>query len=262
MAFPADPPNLGGNAVAARSRRDLLVAGHVRMLTETIGHPLQRAQQTAQIYRAAARYAELDRRGAPTRRWLCAQSGLCHRRARIAADEAALATEQKQATQASAWAALADRYAKAARHLACPALRRCTAITILLAAAEALDARPLPLLGPPAERPEETTPLSGIAQFNVESGRQALASAQRAEGPVLKYVNTVEVELLLFSCYAHGQNETGYHIAMQAIRALNRARKTAPEGHAEDMDRQALATAYELVEQALGAAEAAAAPAP
>ncbi|MFF8387877.1 hypothetical protein ACF053_30130 [Streptomyces kanasensis] len=257
MTFPADLPKLGGNAAAARLRRDLLVAGHDgRMFAETIGRPLLRAQEAAQAYRTAARNAELDRRGAPNYGWLRAQSGLCHRRARIAADEAALAYEQKQPVQATQWAALADRYAKAARHLTRSVLRPSAVITNLRAAADTLD---VPALPAPAQAgpPEGTAPLSGIAQFSVESGRQALIHARHADGPVLKHVNTVEVELLLFSCYAQGQDETGYHIAMQAIRALNRARATAPEGRAEDMDRQSLATAYELVEQALDAAEAA-----
>ncbi|GHH57763.1 hypothetical protein [Streptomyces candidus] len=260
MTFPADLPNLGGNAIAARSRRDRLVAGHDgRMFTETFGRPLLRAQQAAQTYRAAAQAAELDQRGAPNRCWLRSQSALCHQRARITADEAALAAERDQPAQARAWAALADRYATAARHLARPAFLRRTAITNLHAAAAALDARALPV---PAQAAAEEAPLSGIAQFSVTSGRQALAAARRAEGPVLKHVNTVEVELLLFACYAQGQNEVGYHVAMQAVRALNRARKTAPEGQAEDMDPQPLTTAYELAEQALDAAEAATAPTP
>lgn len=75
-------------------------------------------------------------------------------------------------------------------------------------------------------------------------------------------MNTVEVELLLVVAYAQGQAETGYHIAKQAVRALHRARTTAPEDEAEAMDPQALATAFELSEQALDAAEAATPPAP
>ncbi|MFE2530075.1 hypothetical protein ACFXEL_38280 [Streptomyces sp. NPDC059382] len=261
MTFPSDLPNLGGNALAARSRRDFLVAGHDGvMFTETIGRPLLRAQHAAQTYRAAARYADLGRRGGPSRRWLRAQALICHRRARIAADEAALAAEQQQPTQASAWAALADRYAKAARYLARPVLRPASASRNLRAAAEALDGRTLP---PPAQAGQSgAVPLSGIAQFSVDSSRQALTAARRADGPALKHVNTVEVELLLFACYAQGRNETGYHVARQAVRALNRARKTAPENNAEDMDRQTLATAYELVELALDAAEAATTPTP
>ncbi|MFE5866921.1 hypothetical protein ACFQ77_41145 [Streptomyces virginiae] len=257
MTFPSDLPNLGGNALAARSRRDLLVAGHDgRMFTETIGRPLHRARQTAQTYRAAARYAELERRGAPSRRWLRDQVGICHGRARVAADEAALAAEQKQPAQAFAWAALADRYAKAARQLARPVLLRRTAITNLRAAADALDST-----STQAGQSDDKR-LSGIAQFSVDSGRHALTAARRADGPVLKQINTVEVELLLFACYAKGRNETGYHVTTQAVRALNRARKTAPEGNAEGMEPQALATAYELVELALDAAEAATAPTP
>ncbi|MFD8387430.1 hypothetical protein ACFV2X_54690 [Streptomyces sp. NPDC059679] len=262
MTFPSDLPVLGGNADAARYRRDLLADGHSgRMFTESIGRPLLRAQQAAQTYRAAAQAAELNRRGTPNRRWLRAQSALCHRRARIAADEAALAAEQKQPAQAAAWAALADRCAKAARHLARPALRRSTAITNLRAAAAALDTRTLPI---PAQagQSEEAAPLSGIALFSVDSGRQALDDARRGEGPVLKYVNTVEVELLLFASYAQGQNETGYHVATQAVRALDRARRTAPENQAEAMDPQALAVSFQLAEQALDAAEAATAPTP
>ncbi|MFF1737869.1 hypothetical protein [Streptomyces sp. NPDC058247] len=251
MTLPSDLPNPDGNADTARSRRDLLLAGHDgRMFTETIGRPLLRAQQTAQTYRAAADHAELDRCGAPGRVWLRGQSALCHRRARIAADEAALATEQKQPDQAAAWAALADRYATAARHLARPAPVRDTAITSLRAAADALDART------PSIPAQAAAPLSGIALFSVDSGRQALDNARRGEGPVLKQVNTVEVELLLFAAYAQGQAETGYHVATQAVRALDHARKTAPEDQAEAMDPQALATAFELSEQALDAAEA------
>ena len=54
MTLPSDLPNPNGNADTARSRRDLLVARHGgRMVTETIGRPLLRAQQTAQTYRAA-----------------------------------------------------------------------------------------------------------------------------------------------------------------------------------------------------------------
>ncbi|RPK32541.1 hypothetical protein EES39_38420 [Streptomyces sp. ADI92-24] len=260
MTFPSDLPNLSGSADTARFRRDFLVAGHNgQMFTEIIGHPLLRAQQTAQTYRAAAHDAELNRCAAPDRRWNRTQSALCHQRARFAADEAALAAEQKQPAQAAAWAALADRYAKAARHLASPALRRSTAITNIRAAAAALDTHTLHI---PAQagQPEGTAPLSGIALFSVDSGRQALDAARRGEGPLLKQVDTVEVELLLFACYAQGQNETGYHVAKQAVRALNRARKTAPENQAQDMDPQALATAYELVEQALDVAEAATAP--
>ncbi|MFJ5646397.1 hypothetical protein [Streptomyces sp. NPDC093223] len=257
MTFPRDLPNLGGSADTARFRRDLLVAGHNgRMFTETIGRPLLRAQQAAQTYRAAAEFTELNRRGAPNRRWLRVQSLLCHRRARIAADEAALATEHKQQTQATAWAALADRYATAARHLARPVLRRTTAITNLRAAAAALDTLTHSI-------PEHAAAsLSGIALFNVDNGRQALHAARHGDGPVLKHVNTVEVELLLFASHAQGQNETGYHVAAQAIRALDRARKTAPEDHAEDMEPQALAVAFELTEQALNAAEATTAPTP
>lgn len=261
MTFPSDLPNLGGNALAARSRRDLLITvTDGRMFAETIGHPLLRAQQTAQTYRAAARYADLARRGAPSRRWLRDQAGICHGRARIAADEAALATEQQQPAQASAWAALADRYAKAARHLARPVLRPASASKNLRAAADALDGHVLPL--PAQAGRSDAVHLSGIAQFSVDSGRQALTAARCADGPVLKHINTVEVELLLFACYAQGRNETGYHVATQAVRALNRARKTAHENNAEDMDPQALATAYELVELALDAAEDATAPTP
>ncbi|WP_329021144.1 hypothetical protein [Streptomyces sp. NBC_01601] len=257
MTLPSDLPNPDGNADTARSRRDLLVARHDgRMFTETIGRPLLRAQQTAQTYRAAADHAEHDRCGAPDRVWLRGQSALCHRRARIAADEAALATEQKQPDQATAWAALADRYATAARHLARPAPVRATAITNLRAAADALEALP------PTTPAQPAAPLSCIALFSVDSGRQALDNARRGNGPVLRHVNTVEVELLLFAAYAQGQAETGYHIATQAVRALDRARKTAPEDEAEAMDPQALATAFELSEQALDAAEAATPPAP
>ncbi|MDW8809955.1 hypothetical protein P1P68_35460 [Streptomyces scabiei] len=257
MTFPSDLPNLGGNADAARSRRDLLVAGHNgQMFTETIGRPLLRARQTAQTYRAAAEYAALDRRGAPNRRWLWGQSALCHRRARIAADEAALAAEQEQPTQAAGWAALADRYAAAARHLSRPVLRRSSAIENLHAAAAALDTLSC------SDPAQTAAPLSGIALFSVDSGRQALDEARRGEGPVLRQVNAVEVELLLFASYAQGQNETGYHVATQAVRALDRARKTAPEDQAEAMDPQALAIAFELTEQALNAAEAATAPTP
>jgi hypothetical protein len=257
MTLPSDLPNPDGNADTARSRRDLLVARHDgRMFTETIGRPLLRAQQTAQTYRAAADHAELDRCGAPDRVWLRGQSALCHRRARIAADEAALATEQTQPDQAAAWSALADRYATAARHLARPAPVRAAAITNLRAAADALEALPPTIPAQPA------APLSGIVLFSVDSGREALHNAQCGNGPVLRHVNTVEVELLLFAAYAQGQAETGYHIATQAVRALDRARKTAPEDEAEAMDPQALATAFELSEQALDAAEAATPPAP
>ncbi|MFF3982972.1 hypothetical protein [Streptomyces sp. NPDC001828] len=257
MTLPSDLPTPDGNADTARSRRDLLVAGHDgRMFTETIGRPLHRAQQAAQTYRAAADHAELDRCGAPDRVWLRGQSTLCHRRARIAADEAALATERKQPDQAAAWAALADRYATAARHLARPAPVRVDAITNLRAAADALEALPPTIPAQPA------APLSCIALFSVDSGREALGNARRGNGPVLRHVNTVEVELLLFAAYAQGQAETGYHIATQAVRALDRARKTAPEDEAEAMDPQALATAFELSEQALDAAEAATPPAP
>ncbi|MFF2926703.1 hypothetical protein ACFVTP_30550 [Streptomyces celluloflavus] len=257
MTLPSDLPTPDGNADTARSRRDLLVARHDgRMFTETIGRPLHRAQQTAQTYRAAADHAELDRCGAPDRVWLRGQSALCHRRARIAADEAALATEQTQPDQATAWAALADRYATAARHLARPAPVRADAITNLRAAADALEALPPTIPAQPA------APLSCIALFSVDSGREALDNARRGNGPVLRHVNTVEVELLLFAAYAQGQAETGYHIATQAVRALDRARKTAPEDEAEAMDQQALATAFELSEQALDAAEAATPPAP
>ncbi|MGA5643618.1 hypothetical protein ACPCTN_33415 [Streptomyces cinereoruber] len=257
MTLPSDLPTPNGNAATARSRRDLLVAGHDgRMFTETIGRPLHRAQQTAQTYRAAADHAELDRCGAPDRVWLKGQSALCHRRARIAADEAALAAEQEQPGQATAWAALADRYATAARHLARPAPGRADEITNLRDAADALEALSATI---PAQ---SAVPLSCIALFSVDSGRQALDNARRGTGPVLKHVNTIEVELLLFAAYAQGQAETGYHIAKQAVRALDRARKTAPEDQAEAMDPQALATAFELSEQALDAAEAAAPPAP
>jgi hypothetical protein len=257
MTPPTDLPNPDGNADTARSRRDLLVARHDgRMFTETIGRPLLRAQQTAQTYRAAADHAELDRCGAPDRVWLRGQSALCHRRARIAADEAALATEQTQPDQAAAWSALADRYATAARHLARPAPVRAAAITNLRAAADALEALPPTIPAQPA------APLSGIALFSVDSGREALDNARCGNGPVLRHVNTVEVELLLFAAYAQGQAETGYHIATQAVRALDRARKTAPEDEAEAMDPQALATAFELSEQALDAAEATTPPAP
>ncbi|MER6256784.1 hypothetical protein ABT224_36125 [Streptomyces sp. NPDC001584] len=250
MTFPADHPNLSGNAGTARFRRDLLVAGHNgRILTEAIGRPLIRAEQAAQSYRAAADRAALERRGAPSRRWLRVQAGLCHRRARIAADEAALAAEQNQPDQATTWATLADRYAKAARHLAHPVLDRATAIGKLRAAADALD-------------PSALSPLSGIPLFSVDSGRQALANAQRGEGPVLMHVNAVAVELLLFACYAEGRAETGYHVATYAVRALDRARKSAPENQAEAMDPQALAVAFELTEQALDAAEAVTAPTP
>ncbi|MEU5093063.1 hypothetical protein [Streptomyces sp. NPDC021356] len=257
MTLPSDLPNPNGNADTARSRRDLLVARHGgRMVTETIGRPLLRAQQTAQTYRAAADHAEFDRYGAPDRVWLRGQSALCHRRARIAADEAALATEQKQPDQATAWAALADRYATAARHLARPAPVRDTAITNLRAAADALESLT------PTISAQAAAPLSCIALFSVDRGRQALDNARRGNGPVLRHVNTVEVELLLFAAYAQGQAETGYHIATQAVRALDRVRKTAPEDEAEPMDPQALATAFELSEQALDAAEAATPPAP
>ncbi|WP_309055314.1 hypothetical protein [Streptomyces sp.] len=257
MTLPSDLPNPDGDAATARSRRDLLVAGHDgRMFTETIGRPLHRAQQTAQTYRAAADHAELDRCGAPDRVWLRGQSALCHRRARIAADEAALATEQKQPGQAAAWAALADRYATAARHLARSAPVRTDAITNLRDAADALEALP------PTIPAQAAVPLSCIALFSVDNGRQALDNARRGDGLVLKHVNTVEVELLLFTAYAQGQAETGYHIAKQAIRALDRARKTAPENEADAMDPQALATAVELSKQALDAAEAAAPTAP
>ncbi|MFH8642715.1 hypothetical protein [Streptomyces goshikiensis] len=257
MTLPSDLPTPDGNADTARSRRDLLAAGHDgRMFTETIGRPLLRAQQTAQTYRAAADHAELDRCGAPDRVWLRGQSALCHRRARIAADEAALATERKQPGQAAAWVDLADRYATAARHLARPAPVRAAAITNLRAAADALEALPTTIPAQPA------APLSCIALFSVDSGREALDNARRGKGPVLRHVNTVEVELLLFAAYAQGQAETGYHIAAQAVRALDRARKTAPKDEAEAMDPQALATAFELSEQALDAAEAAVPPAP
>lgn len=258
MTLPSDLPNPDGNAETARSRRDLLVARHDgRMFTETIGRPLLRAQQTAQTYRAAADHAELDRCGAPDRVWLRGQSALCHHRARIAADEAALATERTQPGQAAAWAALADRYATAARHLARPAPVRAAEITNLRVAADALEALMAPVI--PAQ---PAAPLSCIALFSVDSGRQALDSARRGNGPVLRHVNAVEVELLLFAAYVQGQAETGYHIATQAARALDRARKTAPEDEAEAMDPQALATAFELSEQALDAAEAATPPAP
>ncbi|QIP74665.1 hypothetical protein [Streptomyces sp. VN1] len=257
MTLPSDLPSPDGNADTARSRRDLLVARHDgRMFTETIGRPLHRAQQTAQTYRAAADHAELDRCGAPDRVWLRGQSALCHRRARIAADEAALATEQEQPDQAAAWAALADRYATAARHLARPAPVRADAITNLRAAADALEAMT------PTIPAQAAAPLSCIALFSVNNGRQALDNARHGNGPVLKHVNTVEVELLLFAAYTQGQAETGYHIAKQAVRALHRARKTAPEDEAEAMDPQALATAFELSEQALDAAEALTPPAP
>ncbi|MFE9406912.1 hypothetical protein ACFYNY_34955 [Streptomyces sp. NPDC006530] len=257
MTLPSDLPTPDGNADTARSRRDLLVARHDgRMFTETIGRPLLRAQQTAQTYRAAADHAELDRCGAPDRVWLRGQSALCHHRARVAADEAALATERTQPGQATAWAALADRYATAARHLARPAPVRAAEITNLRAAADALEALP------PVIPPQLTAPLSCIALFSVDSGRQALDNARRGNGPVLRHVNTVEVELLLFAAYAQGQAETGYHIATQAVRALDRARKTAPEDEAGSMDPQALATAFELSERALDAAEAVTSPAP
>ncbi|MGW1819875.1 hypothetical protein ACWCQM_40745 [Streptomyces sp. NPDC002125] len=257
MTLPSDLPAPDGNADTARSRRDLLVARHDgRMFTETIGRPLLRAQQTTQTYRAAADHAELDRCGAPDRVWLKGQSALCHHRARIAADEAALAAERTQPGWAAAWAALADRYAAAARHLAHPAPIRAAEITNLRAAADALEALP------PVIPPQLAAPLSCITLFSVDSGRQALHNARRANGPVLRHVNTVEVELLLFAVYAQGQAETGYHIATQAVRALDRARKTAPEDEAEAMDQQTLATAFELSEQALDAAEAATPPAP
>ncbi|MFB6670547.1 hypothetical protein [Streptomyces parvus] len=257
MTLHSDLPNPNGDADTARSRRDLLVAGHDgRMVTETIGRPVLRAQQTAQTYQAAADHAELDRCGAPDRAWLRSQSALCHQRARIAADEAALATERKQPEQATAWAALADRYATAARHLAHPAPVRTDAITNLRAAADALEALP------PTIPAQPVAPLSCIALFSVDSGREALDNARRGNGPVRKHVNTMEVELLLFAAYAQGQAETGYHIATQAVRALGRARKTAPEDEAEAMDPQALATAFELSEQALDAAEAATPPTP
>nr|WP_024127954.1 hypothetical protein [Streptomyces sp. 14R-10]AHF46228.1 hypothetical protein pZL1.63c [Streptomyces sp. 14R-10] len=255
MTLHSDPPN--GDADTARARRDLLVDGHDgRMVTETIGRPLLRAQQTAQTYRAAVDHAELDRCGAPDRVWLRGQSALCYRRARIAADEAALATERTQPVQADAWSALADRYATAARHLARPAPVRADAITNLRAAADALEALPSTIPAQPAAT------LSCIALFSVDSGREALDNARRGNGPVRKHVNTLEVELLLFAAYAQGQAETGYHIATQAVRALDRARKTAPEGEADAMNPQALATAFELSEQALDAAEAAVSPAP
>ncbi|MYS32944.1 hypothetical protein K388_07316 [Streptomyces sp. KhCrAH-43] len=256
MTLPSDLPTPDGNANTARSRRDLLATGHDgRMITETIGRPLLRAQQTAQTYRAAAEHAQADRFGAPDRVWLRGQSALCHRRARIAADEAALATEHNRLGQAAAWAALADRYATAGRHLGRSAPVRATAITNLRDAADALEALPPEIPAQPA------SPLSCLALFDVDSARQALDNARREEGAMLRHMNTVEVELLLFAAYAQGKAETGYHIAKQAVGALHRARKTAPEGAAGAMDPQALADAFELSEQALDAAEAAAPPA-
>ncbi len=115
------------------------------------------------------------------------------------------------------------------------------------------------LTGPTAPA-QPVIALACLALYSVDSGRQALDNARHGNGPVLKSVNTLEVELLLFTAYAQGLAETGYHIATQAVRALARARKTAPEGEAEAMDPQALATAYELSEQALDAAEAATPP--
>ncbi|MEU9481992.1 hypothetical protein [Streptomyces sp. NPDC048191] len=246
MALTPTPALTGGDASAARYRRNLLVTGNGgRMLTETIGRPVLRARQTAQTYRAAVQDIENNRCNAPGRRWLRMQSAVCHHRARIAADEEALAVENNQPAQAARWSALAAAYARAARHLAHTVPNAGAAVAMLTAAAIALEKAALPL-------PDQTgqAPLSSIPMFRIDTGRQALAAARTGDGPLAKAINGVEIELLLFASWAEGQHETGYHAARQAVRALDRARKTAEE------DPQALAAALHLAEQALDAAEA------
>lgn len=244
------PDLTGGDAAAARYRRDLLVTGNGgRMLAEAIGRPVLRARQTAQTYRAAVQDIENGRCNAPGRRWLRMQSAVCHHRARIAADEQALAVENDQPAQAARWGALAAAYARAGRHLAHTVPNAGAAVAMLTAAAIALEKTVLPL---PAQAglTEGAALLSSIPAFRIDTGRQALAAARTGEGSLAKAINGVQVELLLFACWAEGQHETGYHAARQAVRALDRARKTAEE------DPQALAAALHLAEQALDAAEA------
>ncbi|GHH31498.1 hypothetical protein [Streptomyces rubradiris] len=245
-----------GEAAAARYRRDLLVASSCgRMLAEAIGRPLHRARHAAQIYRAAVEDIKADRRNAPGRRWLRDQSAVCRRRARIAADEKAMAIENGQQAQADQWAALAAAYAEASEHLGGTVLRPSDAIAMLTAAAEALERATLPS---PAQtgQPEGDTPLSSIPTYRIDTGRRALRAARRGEGNLTKHINGVVVELLLFACYAERQHQNAYRTAMQAVRALDRARATAPENNQRDIDPQALAAALELAEQALNTAEA------
>ncbi|MBO8190069.1 hypothetical protein, partial [Streptomyces spirodelae] len=247
---PATPPPAltGGDAAAARHRRDLLVTGNGgRMLAETIGRPVLRARQTAQTYRAAVQDIENNRCNAPDSRWLRVQSAVCHQRARIAADEQALAIENNQPAQAARWSALATAYGRAGRHLAHTVPNAGAAVAMLTAAAIALEKTVLPL---PAQAglTEGTALLSNIPAFRIDTGRQALAAARTGDGPLGKAINGVEVELLLFACWAEGQHETGHHVARQAVRALDRAR------NAEE-DPQALAAALHLAEQALDTAE-------
>ncbi|MGW0493818.1 hypothetical protein [Streptomyces olivaceus] len=241
-------PSLDGDAAAARDRRDLLVTGRDgRMLSETIGRPVLRARQAAQTYRAAVQDIEAQRCNAPGRRWLRQQSAVCHQRARTAADEQALAVENGQPTQAARWASLATAYARAGRHLAHTVPNEGAAVAMLTAAAIALEKTVLPA---PAGLTEESVLLSSIPTFRIDTGRQALAAARTGDGSLAKAINGVEVELLLFACWAEGQHETGYEAARQAVRALDRARRTA------EADPEALKTALDLAEQALDAAEA------
>ncbi|MFF8810545.1 hypothetical protein [Streptomyces omiyaensis] len=243
-------PSLNGDAAAARDRRDLLVTGRDgRMLAETIGRPVLRARQAAQTYRAAVRDIETQRCNAPGRRWLHEQSAVCHQRARIAADEQALAVENGQPAQAARWASLATGYARAGRHLAHTVPDAGAAVAMLTAAAIALEKTVLPVPAP-AGLTEESVLLSSILTFRIDTGRQALAAARTGDGSLAKAINGVEVELLLFACWAEGQHETGYDAARQAVRALDRARRNA------EADPQALKGALDLAEQALDAAEA------